>query len=119
MRRLMSLRSNVVTAMFYVLRSPERAYAVAAHASRGNDRGRRAAVQYAGDRARGVNAADDDFELALAGQGKGGRVHDLQIARDRFVMGEAVIAHGLGIGFRIGRIDAIHLRRLEKDWKRV
>ena len=45
-----------------------------------------------GDRARRMDRTDDDRESALASEREGGGVHDLEVAPDRLVVGQPVVA---------------------------
>ena len=45
---------------------------------------------------------------------EGGRIHDAQALADRLHGRQLRQALGLGIGLRIIRIDAVHLRRLQE-----
>jgi hypothetical protein len=58
---------------------------------------------------------DEYRDLVVHAKRKGGGVHDLQAAGERFGVGEAVELDGLGVFHRVGVVDAVDLGGLEQD----
>src|SRR5580704_3529645 len=65
------------------------------------------------DRGRARNREDDDRHMVLPGKREGSRVHDLEVAFDRFVVGEPIVAFGARVLLRIGAVDTIDISCLE------
>src|SRR3981081_2224289 len=64
------------------------------------------AAQHGLDRAFRTDREHDDRYTVFAGKRKGGGVHDLQVAVDRFLVGEPLVARRLGVEFRGGGVNA-------------
>src|SRR5215472_18510655 len=78
------------------------------------DRGRATfPAQHGFDRALLADREHDDRYTVFAGKRKGGGVHHLEVALDRFLVGKSLVAGRLGVLFRVGAVDAVHIRRLE------
>src|SRR6516225_9138549 len=57
---------------------------------------------------------DDYRNMVVAGKGDGGGIHNLQALGEHFGMGQAIVARGIWITSRVGRIDAVDLSALEQ-----
>ncbi len=73
-----------------------------------------AAGQHLGEPAAFADREHDDRDAVVAHQRDGRGVHDLQVARQHFVIGEPLVAGGGGVLLRIGGVDAVDLRALEQ-----
>ena len=71
------------------------------------------AQEDAAQRPLAVDVEDLDRELLFAAEREGRRVHHLEVAVKRLVEGDFVEHRRRGIELRVGRVDAVDLRRLE------
>src|SRR5919112_2883015 len=67
----------------------------------------------ADDVARRAHVEDDDGEVVVHAQGDGRGVHHLQLLLKYLAVGDAVVARRRRVFDRVGRVDAVHLRRLQ------
>src|SRR5215467_10751144 len=78
------------------------------------DRGRATfPAQHGFDRALLADREHDDRYTVFAGKRKGGGVHHLEVALDRFLVGKSLVAGRLGVLFRVGVVDAVDIGGLE------
>ena len=64
-----------------------------------------------------VHIEDDDGQLILHAQGKGGHIHDLKVLADAFLEGDGLEFLRRGIFFGVCGIDAVHACALENDFR--
>src|SRR5215472_12639049 len=111
MRRLRSFMSNVAAAM---VSSAIRGSFVCMVAAPSADRGEvTLAAQDSLDRAGQSDRKNNDRHTVLSSKRERGGIHDFQVAVERFLVAEMLVALGARIAFGIRSIDPVDVGRLE------
>src|SRR6516162_7797902 len=115
MRRLSSLRSCVGLAMTTPRQIGQvRACRLAATKSSLADHGETSlSAQYRGDRPLLTDREYNDRHTGFPSKGKGCGVHNLEAARNRLLVGQALVTMRIAVLLRVGAVDAVDVSGLE------